>query len=158
ATAEPAPLPPPQGAGLWAGMLPGWLFVFAAAAAKALHATPRAVHWLWLAGVVLLIGGARIASRDLHSPARTPTTAVWLWASIIVIVATALRLWDIDSVPRYVHCDEYVTSRAGKMLLEDPRTDWFGPLPNSGAYAMMNVSYALAGVGMWLRGVSLTNA
>jgi len=144
------------------GMVPGWAFMTAAAAAKAGGVLPRYVIWIWLAGAGwLLIGSWRLSWRRGSSSAeQVRGEKWWTWAAGVLVLAAAIapRVWEISTVPRYVHCDEGTITFAAQAFYANPERDWFAPPPNAGSYSIMNLHFALDGVGVLIGGLNLTSA
>jgi hypothetical protein len=142
----------PSGRQLAIAFLPGWLLMLAAAAGKLAGLDPFVATWTWFAGTLwLLLGAWRVAP----PPTRLRTTAaVWGWALLILAVAIALRAWRIDTIPRYVHHDEAVMSRAGLHYLVDG-LDWFTVKRNDGDFTNMPLAFIPAGIGPWIGGFNL---
>lgn len=139
------------------GFAPGWLAMIAAAGLKASGAAPNAVLMTWLAGAVWTVAGAARASRSVSPPlARGAST--WVWCLAVTAFAAALRLWEIDAVPRQVHCDEGTIAFAAQRFYDNPERDWFAPPQRGGSYSIMNLFFALAGFGMLPLGVNLVGA
>jgi hypothetical protein len=158
-----------RGAGF--GLVPGWVFLTVAAGAKASGTSPRYVIWIWVAGAAwLLIGSWRLgrvqrpASDDSirsQAVATSPRVAGrWTLAGAALVLAAAMapRLWEIGTVPRYVHCDEGTITFAAQAFYADPDRDWFAPPPNAGSYSIMNIYFALDGIGVLIGGLNLTSA
>jgi hypothetical protein len=142
------------------GLVPGWVLLTAAAAAKASGASPRYVIWIWVAGAAWLLIGSWSLGRP--SFVRTlPRHSMW-WtraaAAVVLVAVIAPRAWDLSTVPRYVHCDEGTITFVGQGFYADPDRDWFAPPANAGSYSIMNLHYALNGVGVQIGGLTLANA
>jgi hypothetical protein len=146
----------PSGRELVFGLAPGWFLMVAAAICKARALSPRLVIWIWLAGAVWLFIGAWWLSRRLGRSA----TPRWVWAAagLVFLAAAAPRVWEISTVPRYVHCDEGTISFIAQAFYANPNRDWFAPPPGAGSYSIMNLHYALDGIGALVAGLSLTSA
>jgi hypothetical protein len=129
-----------------------------AGVAKLAEKAPAVVEGVWVAGVAwVLVGAWRLAKgQRVHASAAAPR--VWAWGLLVVVIGAVLRLWAIDTVPRYVHCDEGTTVLAGLRFFEAAQRDWFGVLPDGGSYTTMNLCYALAGIGAWLGGFNMVAA
>ncbi len=143
----------PSAARICTHLLPGWLLMALTAVAKLQATDPRLLIWVWCAGVLWLILGARQLSRGLtrRSSAAARYSAS-IWALVVVVMAVLLRVWWIDTVPREVHVDEAFTTVNALIFYSDPARDWFG------AATIMNLFYALAGMGTLVFGVNLTGA
>lgn len=147
----------------WLLWIPGWGLLAVAISWRLLGYSPRYLLWTWLAGVVwVLLVAARGAGRTEttapgHAPARGRRWLVALCFVLIASFATGLRLWAIDTVPRDVHGDEGVVVILGQEFFADPDRDWLG-VRELGSYSMMNLCYALAGVGVAVDGLNLTAA
>jgi len=141
--------------------VPGWLGMIAAAVCKAEGAAPGIVIWIWLAGCGWLLIGTWITSRVAGAVAPAPagmTRWLWLCGALVIAFAAGLRLWRIDSVPHYVHCDEGTIVMTARAFYANPARDWFAPPPNAGAYSIMQLHFALAGWGVLLFGFNLVGA
>lgn len=152
---EPAELPRlgwPSWPRLATSFLPGWLLMLAAAAGKAAGIEPHIATWTWLAGTLWLLIGAWGASRSL--PSLPTPRSVHLWTLVIVGGATALRAWHLDTVPRFVHHDEMVMSRAGLAYLRNG-LDWFTVQPGNGDFTNMPLAFIPAGIGAWIGSLNL---
>lgn len=153
----PQPLPWPDSRQLLARLAPGWVLMAAAAGLKALHAAPQIVALTWLCGAVVLLAGAAVTSRRLAvAPAAGPAT--WIWLAVILAFAAALRLWEIDAIPRQVHCDEGTVTFAAQRFYANPDRDWFAPPERGGSYSIMNLFFALVGLGTLPLGLNLVGA
>ncbi len=158
-TPVPEPLPWPTRAHLWRNLVPGWGLMFVAAAAQAASLSPRLAIGLWIAGAVwLLLGAWALSPRSAPRAERSRTPWVWVCALAIVAITAALRVWHIGTVPRYVHCDEGTVNLIAQGFYGDPTQYWFAPPPHAGAYAMINLCFALAGLGTHLFGFNLVAA
>src|SRR6185369_4226993 len=142
----------PTPARLVTNLLPGWLLMIAAAVIKATGVNPYVATWMWLAGTMWLLAGAWHLSAPL--PRLRMSRSLWLWALIVLGVATALRVWHIDTVPRYVHHDEAVMSRCGLRYLVNG-LDWFTVQRDAGVFTNMPLAFIPAGVGVWIGGFNL---
>jgi hypothetical protein len=131
---------------------PGWLLMVVAAVGKAVGINPYLATWTWVAGTVWLLVGAWLASP--HPGGRRTPRSVWVWALVVLGVAIALRAWRMDTVPRYVHHDETVMSRAGFYYLAD-RLDWFTVRRDAGDFTNMPLAFIPAGIGVWVGGFNL---
>ena len=129
--------------------VPGWLLMLGAAAGKAAGLEAHLATYIWLAGAVWLLAGAWSASRRLPGVA-TPRS-VHVWAVIVVATAAALRVWHMDTVPRYVHHDEMVMSRVGLQYLLHG-LDWFTVQRGNGDFTNMPLAFIPAGIGVWIGG------
>jgi hypothetical protein len=161
----PARLRWPKRRGWCLNLLPGWLIMVLAAAAKAGNLSPRYVIWIWLAGAAwLLVGAWHLSSSKNASggsqphPARLAARRTWAATVLVLVAATVPRVWEISTVPRYVHCDEGTISFTAQAFYANPDRDWFAPPPNAGSYSIMNLHYALDGIGALVAGLSLTSA
>jgi hypothetical protein len=146
----------PSGRELVFGLAPGWFLMVAAAICKARALSPRLVIWIWLAGAVWLFIGAWWLSRQLGRSA----TPRWVWAAagLVFLAAAAPRVWEISTVPRYVHCDEGTLTFIAQGFYNNPDRDWFAPPPNAGSYSIMNLHFALNSIGVLVGGLNLTSA
>jgi hypothetical protein len=157
AAALSAPLPWPRARHWLSALAPGWTAMIAAAALKVAALPPDVVALTWLGGAVwLIVGAAR-----LPDPRPRPTTGGatgWLWCLAVVGFAAALRIWEIDAVPRQVHCDEGTVAFAAQRFYADPARDWFSPPERGGSYSIMNLFYALVGLGTLALGDNLVGA
>jgi hypothetical protein len=142
----------PAGARLATNLAPGWLLMLAAALGKAAGVDPYVATWTWVAGTLWLLAGAWQLSRRL--PHGRMARSVQLWAVVVLAVATALRAWRMDSVPRYVHHDEAIMSLAGLRYFVE-RLDWFTVQRGDGAFTNMPLAFIPAGIGVWIGGVDL---
>lgn len=130
-----------------------------AAACKGLGASPRVVLAVWGLGAVWVTVRAWMLTRRERDVAPRPVPyAVWAWGALILVVATFLRGWAIDTVPRYVHCDEGTMTFAARTLYESTGVDWFSVLPNAGSYSIMQTFYGLVGLGTFVLGTTLGGA
>ena len=142
----------PSPARLATNFVPGWLLMLGAAAGKALGVAPWVATWTWLTGTVWLLTGAWLMSLSL--PRLRPPRSVYAWALVVVGVATVLRAWHMDMVPRYVHHDEMVMSRCGLQYFID-RLDPFTVQPGAGDFTNMPLAFIPAGIGVWIGGLNL---
>lgn len=155
----PEPPPRPTRAQLWRNLVPGWVLMPLGAACQAASLPPRLAGWAWLAGAAWLLAGAwALSPRSASSVERGSRRWAWGCGLAIVALAAALRLWHIGTVPRYVHCDEGTVNLIAQEFYRDPTRYWFAPPPKAGAYAMMNLNFALAGMGTLLFGFNLAGA
>jgi 4-amino-4-deoxy-L-arabinose transferase-like glycosyltransferase len=154
----PPALPWPQPRALWLGLTPGWALMTIAAIAKARHLSTHLVLWVWLGGAAWLLVSAWRASRPAP-PSPAPTTrSVWAWALVVTAVAAVLRVWEIDAIPRQVHCDEGKVNLVAWEFYDNPERDWFAPPRAGGAYSIPNLHFALVGSGTLLLGFNLVGA
>jgi hypothetical protein len=142
----------PSSTRLTTNFVPGWLLMISAAVGKAVGLDPYVATWTWVAGTVWLLAGAWQVSRSLPG-LRTPRS-VQLWALVVLGVATVLRAWRIDTVPRYVHHDEAVMSLCGLQYLVQ-RLDWFTVQRGAGDFTNMPLAFIPAGIGVWIGGFNL---
>jgi hypothetical protein len=129
--------------------VPGWLLMLGAAAGKAAGLEAHLATYLWLAGAVWLLAGAWSESR--HLPGVATPRAVHVRAILVVATAAALRVWHMDTVPRYVHHDEMVMSRVGSVYLQNG-LDWFTVQRGNGDFTNMPLAFIPAGIGVWISG------
>jgi hypothetical protein len=156
---DPPVLRWPSRAHLWQRLFPGWLLMAAAGGAKLAGLSPHVTLWTWLAGLLWLLIGARStgAASSGTREGSSSVRAAWICGLLVVLFAAALRLWEIDTVPRRVHCDEGTTVMIGQQFFADPDRDWFG-MREAGSYTTMSLCYVLAGVGVWIDGLNLVAA
>jgi 4-amino-4-deoxy-L-arabinose transferase-like glycosyltransferase len=177
--AEVAPAPPPLP---WPArhewlrwLVPGWLLMAVTAACKLAGVSPRLTIWIWLAGAGWLLAAAwRLSPATPYAPDRQTcdpgspslprrgqggglTRAAWISGTLVVAAAFALRVWEIGTVPRYVHCDEGTMAMAAMRFYADPDRDWFAAL-HGGSYSIMHLFYALVGWGTLVFGFNLAGA
>jgi hypothetical protein len=133
-------------------LIPGWLLMIAAAVGKALGLDPWMATWTWLVGTTWLLVGAWLLSRSLPA-LRVPRT-LWMWTAVVVGIATALRVWRMDTVPRYVHHDEAIMSLVGLQYLIH-HVDLFTVPPGNGDFTNMPLAFIPSGIGIWIGGVNL---
>lgn len=153
---DPRPLPwLPRRA--WWRLMPGWgLMVLSAA--WTLAKLPQAVALVvWLIGFVWLLWEARRLSASSGAPPASKPAPIWPWAVVVLAVAAALRLWEIDTVPRYVHCDEGCTVFTGLQIFAETPFDLFGAWAPAAA-TMLNLCYAMGALGALVGGTNLTAA
>ncbi len=132
--------------------VPGWLLMLGAAAGKLAGLEPHRATWLWLAGAAWLVVGAWAASRSL--PGLSRPRSVHVWALGVVACAAVLRVWHMDTVPRYVHHDEMVMARAGLVYLRNG-LDWFTVQRGNGDFTNMPLAFIPAGLGAWVGSLNL---
>ena len=156
----PATLPWPPWRRLLVAFVPAWLLMAGTAVAVAFHLSPRLTIWIWLTGAGWLLAGAWWLSRGQEA-SRKPSAGGSTWACglLVVAVAVALRVWSIDTVPRYVHCDEGTLTLIAQEFYRNPMRDWFAPPPKAGLYSQhMIFFYALQAAGTLLFGFNLVGA
>jgi 4-amino-4-deoxy-L-arabinose transferase-like glycosyltransferase len=153
----PDALPWPRGGELALNLIPGWTLMLLAPGLRAAKLAPHLVQRTWLAGAAWLLVGAWLLSRRQRAtlPSRAGASrAAWVWGVLIVAAAAALRLWAIDRVPRYVHCDEGTVSLIALDFFTRPEFDWFSFVPSLSPLPC----YTLAGIGTYLFGFNLAAA
>jgi 4-amino-4-deoxy-L-arabinose transferase-like glycosyltransferase len=159
-TTPPQDLPWPGLAVIWA-LVPGWLLTTTASFLKLRSAPPIFVLVLWVIGAAWLLAGAWVLSRRSRGSVTVSRATIGVWACGLAVVAAAvvLRAWGIDTVPRYVHCDEGSITITAQLFFKNPNRDWFAPPPNAGGYMQhMILFYYLGNIFTLLFGVSLTAA
>jgi dolichyl-phosphate-mannose-protein mannosyltransferase len=152
---DPQPLQWPGRLPLWRNLIVGWALMLLAAGLKAAHFSPPVVQRTWVAGVLWLLVGAWLLSRR-HRAAVTrgvPRSA-WVWGVLIVAGGAGLRLWAIDTVPRYVHCDEGAVCLLALEFFGKPHFDWYSFVPSLSPLP----AYAISGWGTYVFGFNLTAA
>jgi len=132
--------------------VPGWLLMVTAAVGKAAGLDPYMATWTWVAGAIWLFAGARQLSKPL--PRLRAPRGVHVWALVVLAVATGLRAWRMDAVPRYVHKDEAIMSLTGLWYLAE-RLDWFTVQRGAGAFTNMPLAFIPSGIGVWIGAVNL---
>ena len=133
-------------------LTPGWLLMIAAAVGKALGLDPWTATWTWLAGTTWLLAGAWQLSRSL--PALRAPRSVWVLTVVMVGIAAALRVWRMDTVPRYVHHDEAIMSRCGLQYFIH-HLDPFTVQAGAGDFTNMPLAFIPSGIGVWIGGFNL---
>ncbi|HUI25164.1 MAG TPA: glycosyltransferase family 39 protein [Candidatus Kryptonia bacterium] len=155
---NPQRLPRLGTADLLLRLVPGWLLMTITAALKFAHVSPRLVLWTWIAGAAWLVAGSWTLSRSQAVSTPKYDRLTLICGVFVVAAAASLRLWRIDAVPRYVHCDEGTMALAARAFYANPDRDWFAPPPHAGAYSIMQLFYALVGWGQLLFGFNLFGA
>lgn len=154
-----APAPPWPPRPQWTrALLPGWLLLAVASLWPLLGLSPLLKLATWVIGLVWVVAGAHALSRDTSAPGveRCGPGAV-LWALFVVWIAAAVRLWEIDMVPREVHSDEGFTAMMGLEVFRNPQGDWLG-MQVAQTYTTMHLCYLLVGVGPWIGGFNIVAA
>jgi hypothetical protein len=154
----PQPLPWPRPARWLLGFIPGWSAMAGAAYLIGRGAPSQVVAGVWLGGAVWLVLAA-----SLRTPKSAPRlrlgASVWLWGVAIVALSAVMRLWHIEALPIAVHNDEAIPHLIARDFYDNPLRDYFSPPVGAGAWSsVMNLSYALSGLGPLLFGFNLAAA
>jgi 4-amino-4-deoxy-L-arabinose transferase-like glycosyltransferase len=121
-------------------------------------ATPQVVGGVWLAGAVWLVVAASLKIPS-PGPRLRAGASVWFWGMLIVALSAVARFWHIDNLPLAVHHDEAIPHLIGRQFFADPHRDYFSPPVGAGAWSsVMNLAYALSGLGPLLFGFNLAAA
>lgn len=152
----PPELPWPSRRARHGQLIPGWTLMALAAVLKALHVSPRLTVSIWLPGALWLLAGAWRMGKDRPVRVSLPGGRSALWCGLLVVgFPAALRLWNIDTVPRYVHIDESTCTLCGWNFFQNPDRDWFES-PAGGSYAQhLALFYAIEALGTLVFGVNL---